>query len=240
MKPLIGQQLALLPEVAPYLLTNPAECAVCLTCDHLTQRLTVACPACESCKTRQEHSSSPEHLMGGLYRVEQEALLFRVAEQPQDYGTESSQRPLPPERAFSIGDQVKILAVQPHQSKGWIGRQGTVHKLSRTRVWVKLQGRNESRPVELPLPVACLELCPTIRRRQPRRYSAKGHASGWLEERQGNKKRKTPSLSYYYGWFEEGTCRKRYVPAGKVYRVNEMLHQRRPVAEILAFLGEKS
>jgi hypothetical protein len=25
-----------------------------------------------------------------------------------------------------------------------------------------------------------------------------------------------------------------------VYRVNEMLHQRRPVAEILAFLGEKS
>jgi hypothetical protein len=104
---------------------------------------------------------------------------------------------------------------------------------------VKLQGRNSSRAVELPLPVDCLEKLPTIRRRRQRRHSPKGTASGWLEERQGNKKRKTPSVSSYYGWFEGGACRKRYVPVGKVYRVHEMIQQRKPTSEILAYLGEK-
>ncbi|MBD1876944.1 hypothetical protein H6F75_26010 [Nodosilinea sp. FACHB-131] len=111
-----------------------------------------------------------------------------------------------------------------------------VNKLSRTRVWVKLKGFSGGRASEVSLPVEYLEKLPTLRRRQ-RRHSPKGTASGWLEERQGNKKRKTPSVSYYYGWLEKGSCRKRYVPVGKVYRVHEMISQRKPMSEILAFLG---
>ncbi|MBD2425376.1 hypothetical protein [Phormidium sp. FACHB-1136] len=219
MKPLIGQQLALLPEVDPYWLSNPAQ----------------SCPTGQSYGTVLDNPLSPEPLLGPLAMIHRDLLRRVVAEEPPSYG----QRPPSPEQAFAIGDEVKILDVQPHQSKAWIGKRGTVHRLSRTRVWVKLPILHSHRTVELPFPVDCLERCSVVRKRPQRRHSPKGKASGWLEERQGNKKRKTPSISYYYGWLEEGVCRKRYVPAGKVYRVNEMIQQRRPVAEILAFIGEK-
>lgn len=230
MKPLIGHQLALLPEVVPYLVSNPAACAICSQ-QRAAKGLSGSCPVCEW----HETALSPEQPGPGLYALEASPQLLIVTEQSPDYG----QRPLSPEQAFNIGDEVRILAVQQHQSKGWIGRRGTVHKLTRTRVWVKLPGQGGGRMVELPFPVECLEKMPNLRRSPQRRYSPKGRASGWLEPRQGNKKRKTPSVSYYYGWLDKDTCRKRYVPVGKVYRVHDMINQRKPTSEILAFLGVK-
>ncbi|MGG6241557.1 hypothetical protein ACQ4N7_23270 [Nodosilinea sp. AN01ver1] len=230
MNPLIGHQLTLLPEVLPYLVSNPAACAICSQ-QRSAKGLSGSCPVCQW----RETASSPEQLSPGFYALGNSPQILIVTEQSPDYG----QRPLSPEQTFSIGDEVKVLAVQPNQSKVWIGRKGTVHKLSRTRVWVKLRGQGGGRAVELPFPIECLEKLPNLRRSQQRRYSPKGHASGWLEERQGNKKRKTPSVSYYYGWFDKDTCRKRYVPVGKVYRVHEMIQQREPTSEILAFLGVK-
>jgi len=70
----------------------------------------------------------------------------------------------------------------------------------------------------------------------PRRHSPRGQASGWIEERQGNRKRKSPSTSYYYGWQDQGGKYKRYIPAAKVYRVQQMIAERKTVAQILSFL----
>lgn len=230
MEPLIGRQLALLPDVTPYLVSNPAACNLCSQ-QRAAKGLTGSCPVCQWRKT----ASSPEQLSPGLYALEASPQILIVTERSPDY----DQRPLSPEQAFAIGDEVKVLAVQRNQSKVWIGRRGVVHKLSVTRVWVKLRGQGDGRGVELPFPAECLEKLPNLRRSQQRRYSPKGHASGWLEERQGNKKRKTPSVFYYYGWLDKDTCRKRYVPVGKVYRVHEMIQQRKPTSEILGFLGVK-
>jgi hypothetical protein len=69
-----------------------------------------------------------------------------------------------------------------------------------------------------------------------RRYSPKGKAVGWIEERQGNKKRKTPSTSYYYCWQDATGKHKTYIKASKVTRVHQMVDQRRPTQEILDFL----
>jgi hypothetical protein len=72
-----------------------------------------------------------------------------------------------------------------------------------------------------------------------RRHSEKGSASGWLEKRLGNKHRKSPSVSYYYGWLDQGQQCKRYVPVAKVSTVTQMISDRCGVEEILGFLTVK-
>jgi|694.fasta_scaffold39565_4 hypothetical protein len=72
-----------------------------------------------------------------------------------------------------------------------------------------------------------------------RRHSEKGSASGWLEKRVGNKHRKSPSVSYYYGWLDQGQQCKRYVPVAKVSTVTQMISDRYGVEEILGFLTVK-
>lgn len=241
MSPLIGKQLALLPGVEPYPISSPAACVDCLTTGKEQMRGLI--PYCSGCKWQEsqckpiEDSLSPEHLVAANYQNHS----FAVAEEAASYGQRKSEShsALSPAQAFHIGDEVRVLAVQPHQSKRWIGQKGHVCKLSRTRVWVRLLGLQGNRPVDLPLPVDCLEKArPQVWRRQ-RRHSPKGKASGWLEERQGNKKRKTPSTSYYYCWLVSGVTKKRYVPVGKVYRVNQMIEQRKSVDEILTVLRVK-
>ena len=69
-----------------------------------------------------------------------------------------------------------------------------------------------------------------------RRYSAKGHACGWIEERLGNLQRKNPSTSYFYCWQDGETRGKQYVPVRKMAAVQQMLSDRRSVDEILAAL----
>jgi hypothetical protein len=77
-----------------------------------------------------------------------------------------------------------------------------------------------------------------------KRFSAPGHASGWLETRQGNKKRKTPSISHYYCWDTRDTNgkpkrRKLYIPTGKVATVQQMVTDRRPIEDIVQVLTTK-
>jgi hypothetical protein len=72
-----------------------------------------------------------------------------------------------------------------------------------------------------------------------RRHSEKGSASGWLEKRVGNKHRKSPSVSYYYGWLDQGQQCKRYVPVAKLGQVTQMISDRYGVEEILGFLTVK-
>jgi hypothetical protein len=70
-----------------------------------------------------------------------------------------------------------------------------------------------------------------------RRHTPKGKACGWIEERQGNKARKKASVSHYYKWDDAEGRGSRYIPAGKVERVREMVYgESRSVAEVLEVL----
>lgn len=70
-----------------------------------------------------------------------------------------------------------------------------------------------------------------------RRHSPKGKASGWIEERQGNKKRSKPSISYYYRWEDATGKHSRYIPAGKLGQVQRMCEvEGRAIAEVLEVL----
>jgi hypothetical protein len=73
-----------------------------------------------------------------------------------------------------------------------------------------------------------------------RRRSAKGSASGWIEARHGNKKRAKPTVCYWYKWEDVHRVRHaRYIPAGKLGRVRQMVEvERQPVAQVLEFFGE--
>lgn len=69
-----------------------------------------------------------------------------------------------------------------------------------------------------------------------RRHTPKGDASGWIEERMGNKSRKTPTLSYYYCWDDAAGRHRKYIPARKLWRVQQLWDMRRSVDEILEYL----
>jgi hypothetical protein len=72
--------------------------------------------------------------------------------------------------------------------------------------------------------------------RPQRRHSPKGQASGWIEERVGNRKRKTPNTSYYYCWQVGEQRSKRYIPARKVWRVQQAIAAGKKIQEIVEFL----
>jgi hypothetical protein len=75
-------------------------------------------------------------------------------------------------------------------------------------------------------------------RSSARRHTPKGKACGWIEERQGNKARKKASVSFYYKWDDAEGRGSRYIPAGKVERVKEMVYgESRSVVEVLGFLN---
>lgn len=83
-------------------------------------------------------------------------------------------------------------------------------------------------------------LTPTPTPKPQCRYSPKGQAVGWIEGRQGNQKRKTPSTSYYYCWQDATGKHKRYIKASKVTRVHQMVTQRQPTQTILDFLNPEA
>lgn len=84
------------------------------------------------------------------------------------------------------------------------------------------------------LPEQSPELSPRTRRHTP-----KGKASGWIEERVGNKSRKKPSVSHIYKWEDAVGKHSLYIKAAKVARVMEMVYgERRSVGEVLEFLGK--
>ena len=69
-----------------------------------------------------------------------------------------------------------------------------------------------------------------------RRHTPKGEASGWIEERTGNKKRKNPSVSYYYCWDDADGRHRKYIPAKKLWRVQQMWEGRRSMDEMVEYL----
>jgi hypothetical protein len=77
---------------------------------------------------------------------------------------------------------------------------------------------------------------------QRRRRSAKGKASGWIEERQGNRKRAKPTVYYVYKWDDVHRVRHtRYIPAGKLWRVQQMVEvEGQTIAQVLEFLANEA
>ena len=66
-----------------------------------------------------------------------------------------------------------------------------------------------------------------------RRHRDKGSASGWIEERTGNRGRKQPSVSYYYRWDSHKGRVSEYIRASKVTQVARLIAAERPALEIL-------
>ncbi|MEM8544365.1 MAG: hypothetical protein AAGF66_10305 [Cyanobacteria bacterium P01_H01_bin.119] len=71
-----------------------------------------------------------------------------------------------------------------------------------------------------------------------RRHRDKGRASGWIEERMGNRGRKQPSVSYYYRWDSHKGRVSEYIRASKVARVAQLIAAERPALEILKVVVE--
>jgi hypothetical protein len=84
-----------------------------------------------------------------------------------------------------------------------------------------------------------LSVSPPEQLPRSRRHIPKGKACGWIEERQGNKARKKASVSHYYKWDDAEGRGSRYIPAGKVEQVKEMVYERCcSVAEVLELLNQ--
>ncbi len=71
-----------------------------------------------------------------------------------------------------------------------------------------------------------------------RKHREKGNASGWIEERTGNRKRANPSVSYYYRWDSHKGRVSEYIRASKVTRVAQLIEAERPALEILKVVIE--
>ena len=70
-----------------------------------------------------------------------------------------------------------------------------------------------------------------------RRHTPKGSASGWIEERQGNRKRSKSTVSYYYRWDEPGERGTVYLPVAIAATVKRMVEvERQPVSKVLEFI----
>lgn len=90
-------------------------------------------------------------------------------------------------------------------------------------LWVKVGGER-SPAVSVPRPAPS------------RRYRARGRASGWIETRVGNTRRKRPSLSHYYRWDSPQGRVTEYICADRVAAVSQMLAENRPALEVLRFV----
>lgn len=71
-----------------------------------------------------------------------------------------------------------------------------------------------------------------------RKHRAPGNASGWIEERTGNRKRANPSVSYYYRWDSHKGRVSEYIRASQVARVAKLIEAERPALEILKVVVE--
>ncbi|NEP59023.1 MAG: hypothetical protein F6K31_18705 [Symploca sp. SIO2G7] len=71
-----------------------------------------------------------------------------------------------------------------------------------------------------------------------RKHRDKGNASGWIEERTGNRKRANPSVSYYYRWDSHKGRVSEYIRASQVTRVAKLIEAERPALEILKVVVE--
>lgn len=139
-----------------------------------------------------------------------------------------------------VGDLI-WLPVSKSWEPGTIGEDGLIDfpESETLCVWGAWASRNcrQSPPEQNPV----LHFGPFLVRppaeipgHQPKRkHRAKGRASGWLETRTGNKKRKNPSVSHYYRWDSPKGRVSEYVMASRVSAVRQMLEAGQPALEIL-------
>ncbi|MEM9091286.1 MAG: hypothetical protein AAGC93_21410 [Cyanobacteria bacterium P01_F01_bin.53] len=71
-----------------------------------------------------------------------------------------------------------------------------------------------------------------------RKHRPKGSASGWLELRTGNRKRKRPSVSHYYRWDSPKGRVSEYVKASRVSQVHRLIAEETPALDILKVVVE--
>ena len=71
-----------------------------------------------------------------------------------------------------------------------------------------------------------------------RKHRDKGNASGWIEERTGNRNRANPSVSYYYRWDSHKGRVSEYIRASQVARVAGLIEAERPALEVLRVVVE--
>lgn len=69
-----------------------------------------------------------------------------------------------------------------------------------------------------------------------RKHRPKGGATGWLETRVGNRKRKKATVSYYYRWDSPEGRITEYVAGSKLSFVNSMLKSGTPALDILRYV----
>ncbi|CAN5624960.1 hypothetical protein BH23CYA1_BH23CYA1_07140 [soil metagenome] len=71
-----------------------------------------------------------------------------------------------------------------------------------------------------------------------RQHRPKGKASGWIEERMGNQKRKNPSTSHYYRWDSPRGRVNEYIRASRVTRIHQLIDDGLPALEVLRAVVE--
>ena len=89
------------------------------------------------------------------------------------------------------------------------------------------------RQLSIKLSVAVDNTKPSSRKHRP-----KGSASGWLESRTGNRKRKQPSVSHYYRWDSPKGRVSEYVKASRVNQVHQLITEETPALDILKVVVE--
>jgi hypothetical protein len=125
---------------------------------------------------------------------------------------------------FKAGDRVQFSGIS-----------GTI-EVDQSGVWIREDGAGRMLLNRGALKI--LKKLPPERKARTK-AKAKGKrrpASGWIETREGNKQRKTPSISHYYCFEQQSQRTRKYIPAAKVATVQQLVSDRRPVAEILEAL----
>ena len=88
-------------------------------------------------------------------------------------------------------------------------------------------------PLHIEPSAAAANTKPRVRKHRP-----KGSASGWLETRTGNRKRKKPTVSHYYRWDSPKGRVSEYVKASRVSQVHQLIVEETPALEILKVVVE--
>jgi hypothetical protein len=197
-------------------------------------------------------TSSGEAIVTGFAQAGQERIIFA------DYGSGISQPHvqeslLSPEQKFEIGDKSDAFAVGDKSDALAVGDRVQVIRgccSGLTSIVTAIdpnyahsialepgKGRFKPSMLEKISRSSPPEQLPGKSSQPQRRHSPKGQATGWIEERIGNKQRKNPCTSYYYCWQEGERRMKVYVKARKMYRLQQMVEARCSVGEILSFLN---
>ena len=98
-------------------------------------------------------------------------------------------------------------------------------------------GGDERSPTQ-PLSRSNLVTADPAEKSASRQHRPKGKASGWIEERQGNQKRKNPSISHYYRWDSPQGRVNEYIRASRLTRIQRLIDDGLPALEVLRAVVE--